>query len=219
MFAVFFLYGVTEHLISADPADHSTQELLEYYGSVPAAVLSLFMTISGGIDWVDVMRPLQAIHWIYQLLFTMYVFVMVIGVLNVVMGAFVAATAEISKRDREALVKAEMEEQQAYTRKIKTFFQEADRDRSGVLSWGEFKQHLKIPKVSAYFRALESDVSQAPLTISCPGLQPAMMQGGLAEALVLWGWRGADTRMRRWRGRKCGTLGSFQALMEGALRE
>eukprot|EP00415_Alexandrium_ostenfeldii_P002421 UN2421 len=77
------------------------------------------------------------------------------------MGAFVAATAEISKRDREALVKAEMEEQQAYTRKIKTFFQEADRDRSGMLSWGEFKQHLKIPKVSAYFRALELDVSQA----------------------------------------------------------
>mmetsp|Transcript_33643 Transcript_33643/g.50201 ORF Transcript_33643/g.50201 Transcript_33643/m.50201 type:complete len:163 (+) Transcript_33643:2-490(+) len=77
------------------------------------------------------------------------------------MGAFVAATAEISSRDRDVLVKNEMQNQQMYMKKIKTFFQEADRDRSGLLSWNEFREHLKIPKVSAYFRALELDVSQA----------------------------------------------------------
>jgi len=161
MFAIVFLYGVTEHLRDSDGTHQVTQDLLEFYGDVPTAVLSLFMTISGGVDWHDAMRPLKAVHWIYQPLFAFYVFLMVIGVLNVVMGAFVAATAEISKRDRDALVKAEMDEQQAYTRKIKTFFNEADKDRSGLLSWGEFKEHLKIPKVSAYFRALELDVSQA----------------------------------------------------------
>eukprot|EP00969_Alexandrium_andersonii_P111266 4912772-Alexandrium_andersonii.AAC.1 len=81
------------------------------------------------------MEPLVDVHWTFQPLFTFYVFVMVIGVMNVVMGAFVAATAEIAKRDRDVLVKNEMREFQTYTEKIRTFFGEADKDKSGLLSW------------------------------------------------------------------------------------
>lgn len=164
IFAILFLYGVTEHFSTAESAGADPKlkdDLLHYYGSVPTSIGTLFMTISGGVDWQDVMLPLKAVHWTYQPLFIFYVFLMVIGVLNVVMGAFVAATAEIANRDKDALVKAEIQQLQVYTQRIKSFFQDADRDKSGMLSWGEFEEHLKVPTVSAYFRTLELDVSQA----------------------------------------------------------
>lgn len=161
MFALLFLYGVTEHVTSMNPDDPLTVELLKYFGSVPRACNSLFMTISGGVDWEAVVSPLEEIHWIYQPTFTLYVFLMSIGVLNVVMGAFVTATAEIAKTDRELIVKNEITQMQTYTQKIRAFFEEADKDKSGMLSWAEFRDHLKVPKVQAYFQALELDVSQA----------------------------------------------------------
>merc|ERR1712032_1508758 len=46
-------------------------------------------------------------------------------------------------------------------RRIVTFFEEADKDHSGMLSWEEFKTYLQNSKVKAYFQALELDVSQA----------------------------------------------------------
>merc|ERR1711972_77013 len=63
--------------------------------------------------------------------------------------------------DREALVKYELRQWQVYTERIKTFFQEADLDKSGTLSWEEFRAHLENQKVRAYFQTLDLDVSQA----------------------------------------------------------
>uniref|UniRef100_A0A7S4RIZ9 EF-hand domain-containing protein n=1 Tax=Alexandrium monilatum TaxID=311494 RepID=A0A7S4RIZ9_9DINO len=162
MFGISFLHGITEHITEDGALQGRDREiLLHYFGSVPTACHSLFMALTGGVDWEDVVQPLTRIHWGYNLLFTFYIFFMVIGVLNIVMGTFVAATTDICSRDRDALVKHEMEKQEIYMKKIKTFFHEADKDKSGRLSWSEFKEHLKLPKVSAYFRALELDVSQA----------------------------------------------------------
>lgn len=163
VFSIIFLYGVTEQIRSDRPSNDEMAVLLGLYGSVPRASTTLFMTISGGIDWRDAVSPLRSLSWMFEPLFNFYVFFMVIGVLNVVVGAFVAATAEISSRDRDYLVKNEMTQMDAYGKKVKTFFKEADKDHSGQLSWEEFKDYLKIPKVSAYFRSLELDVSQAHL--------------------------------------------------------
>merc|ERR1712039_578258 len=98
---------------------------------------------------------------IYVPIFIFYVFVMHFGVLNVVIGTFVATATEIAAKDREALVKYELRQWQVYTERIKTFFQEADLDKSGTLSWDEFKAHLGNHKVRAYFQTLDLDVSQA----------------------------------------------------------
>jgi len=160
-FAVCFLNGVTEYF--RDGAGNAEEEatVVRMYGSVWLAMVTLFMCISGGIDWQDAMDPLVNVHWVYEPIFVYFIFFMFFGVLNIVVGAFVTATAEISKKDRELLVSAELEAVEEYTKKIKGFFAEADTDMSGMLSWDEFENHLKNPKVSAYFASLELDVSNA----------------------------------------------------------
>jgi len=83
------------------------------------------------------------------------------GVLNVVVGTFVATATEIASKDREAFVKAELRSWELSTCRIKTFFHEADVDKSGTLSWEEFRNHLQNPTVRAYFNGIGLDVSQA----------------------------------------------------------
>mmetsp|Transcript_55171 Transcript_55171/g.159771 ORF Transcript_55171/g.159771 Transcript_55171/m.159771 type:complete len:836 (+) Transcript_55171:129-2636(+) len=163
MFAVFFLNGVSEHYRTTGGLTEDTlsQELNTHYGSMKAAMVTLFMTISGGIDWTDAMRPLVQLSWMYEPVFLFYIFFMFFAVLNVVVGTFVATTSEISSKDRDMMVKAELIKWEGYAKKIKEFFKEADTDKSGMLSWEEFEAHLQNSKVRAYFQALELDVTQA----------------------------------------------------------
>jgi len=158
-FAVFFLVGVKEQYknTSAD-----TQLLLKmYYGTLPEAILSLFASICGGADWLDVMKPLRDLGWLFQLGFVLYIFFMTFGVMNIVIGTFVDQAWEVSQRDREATIARELSKTKEYATNLRRFFFEADKDKSGMLSWEEFQKHLDDDRVKAYFQTLELDVSQA----------------------------------------------------------
>jgi len=165
LFAVFFLDGATE-FVRDNPLDRAgpiALQLEENFGSVMRAMICLFMTISGGIDWKDATTPLRSVHWSYEPIFVFYAFVMLFGVLNVVVATFVENTAQISRKDKEAMVFNEMRRVTEYAECIKAFFHDADTDKSGMLSWEEFERHLDDNRVKAYFQALELDVSEAHL--------------------------------------------------------
>jgi len=162
IFAVFFLLAVHDHTLGGNVRDSATeQNLLDLYGSLYKCVVTLFATISGGIDWYDALRPLRALSWLYELVFLTYIFFMFFGVLNVVIGAFVAATAEAGNKDREAVISSQMNDLVRYTKKLKGVFMDADSDGSGTLSWEEFKDYLQHPKVKAYFQSFGLKVSEA----------------------------------------------------------
>mmetsp|Transcript_41194 Transcript_41194/g.104766 ORF Transcript_41194/g.104766 Transcript_41194/m.104766 type:complete len:633 (+) Transcript_41194:111-2009(+) len=165
LFAVFFLDGATEFVRDhpLERTGHIAVQLEENFGSVMRAMICLFMTISGGIDWKDATTPLRSVHWSYEPIFVFYAFVMLFGVLNVVVATFVENTAQISRKDKEAMVFNEMRRVTEYAECIKAFFHDADTDKSGMLSWEEFERHLDDNRVKAYFQALELDVSEAHL--------------------------------------------------------
>mmetsp|Transcript_102133 Transcript_102133/g.324506 ORF Transcript_102133/g.324506 Transcript_102133/m.324506 type:complete len:691 (-) Transcript_102133:77-2149(-) len=161
-FAIFFLHGVTDYFTNPEHADPELHRNLDkYYGTVPDALLSLFMGICGGIDWIELMEPLSRVSWAYGVMFLFYIFFMVFGVLNVVMASFVDSASQISRKDRELVTQNEMERQKQYAQNIRRFFHEADVDKTGTLSWEEFQQYLQNDKVQAYFQSFELDVTQA----------------------------------------------------------
>eukprot|EP00930_Biecheleria_cincta_P071484 TRINITY_DN58994_c0_g1_i1.p1 TRINITY_DN58994_c0_g1~~TRINITY_DN58994_c0_g1_i1.p1 ORF type:complete len:696 (+),score=132.23 TRINITY_DN58994_c0_g1_i1:144-2231(+) len=160
LFAIFILNGVTEHY-RALPDGADVSELAKYWGGVIRAMTSLFKSISGGMDWDDLLSPLRDVDWFYEPVFCFYVFFMLIGVLNVIVATFVENTAQVARNDKEANVKAELSRVKEYSRNIKKFFAEADHDRSGHLTWDEFEAYLENDEVKAYFQTLELDVSEA----------------------------------------------------------
>lgn len=161
-FAIFFMHGVTEYFKFDERTDSSLDvDLVEKYGTLHHALLSLFMAISGGIDWTELLAPLAKLGWVYGFVFFSYIFFMVFGVLNVVMASFVDSATQISRKDRELVTRNEIEKNQQYAQHIRRFFHEADTDGTGTLSWEEFEEYLQNDKVQAYFQSFELDVSQA----------------------------------------------------------
>jgi len=160
-FAIFFLNGVAEEFRTGDLDEGIRGDLATNYGSLAKALLSLFMGISGGVDWIELHQPLAEIHWSYGIVFLVYIFFMIFGVLNVVMATFVDSASQISRRDRELVTQNEMEKITQYARNVQRFFHEADVDGTGTLSLEEFEKYLGDEKVQAYFQSFELDVTQA----------------------------------------------------------
>jgi len=173
-FSVVFVTAAGDHLAEQwkQHANVTTEEghmhianssLVAYYGPVPAALLSLFMAISGGDDWNNIRTPLLTTDngWLYGMIFTFYIFFMVFGVLNVVVGTFVETAADVARRDQDAIIEANLSQVREYARNIRKFFKDADKDKSGLLSFAEFESHLADERVKAYFTSLDLDVSQA----------------------------------------------------------
>lgn len=162
-FAIIFLHGVTDHIKNEANARRGKffDETRELYGTLPNALVSLFMGICGGKDWSELLDPLMDIGGLYGVLFVFYIFFVVFGVLNVVTSIFVDSAQQVSKRDRDIVTQHELSQNKAYAKNIRNFFFEADKDGSGTLSWEEFENYLQDEKVQAYFGTLGLDVSQA----------------------------------------------------------
>jgi len=166
LFTVCFMHGATVYLQEGNDGiidGKQVRELLEtFYGSLPCAMLTLLMAVSGGDDWINFIQPLGVIHPLYQALFAFYVFFVVIGVVNVVTSAFVQRSVELSRLDRDLLIQGEMVSQEAWAEEMRGIFEEVDADNSGQITWEEFRQFMENPQVQAYFATQQLDTSDAP---------------------------------------------------------
>lgn len=161
--AVVILHGASDHFqqVGFEADDLTSEYIRTLYGGIYTAMVTLFMAISGGADWGELMWPLTQISKLYGPFFIAYIFFLYFGVINVVVGACVATTADIAAKDREACAENEVAKIELYTKKVQQFFKEADEDNSGTLTWDEFERHMDNKKVKGYFQSLDIDVSQA----------------------------------------------------------
>lgn len=163
LFNVFFMNAAASHIteVGAHSTDPTTKDMMKFFGGTTRSFTTLFMIITGGVDWWEVHQPLEAVHTVYGMCLLFYVFAMQFGVLNIVVGTFVASSSDVVAKDRDALVKSQMNQHEVLTNRIRTFFTEADTDGSNTLTWEEFQEHLQTTEVKAYFRSLDLDVNQA----------------------------------------------------------
>ena len=90
VFAVLFAQAVDSYMTNGDPAipTHDLQVLNMYYGSLGRTMLHLFMSIAGGISWVELVGPLEKISIAWVLLFLFFISFTYFAVLNVVTAVF-----------------------------------------------------------------------------------------------------------------------------------
>jgi len=132
-----------------------------WYGSVWTTMYTLLAAITGGIDWQEAVVPLDHISRLYRGLWSFYVVFVVIGVLNVLTGIFVERACELSGLDRDLVVQSEMKRNESFLVEMKCIFEEADEDRSGTITWQEFKKYMENPRIQAYFATKQLDAFDA----------------------------------------------------------
>lgn len=160
VFSIFFMHSVMEHFKANIPSVEN-KNMVDSFGTVYSAMISLFKAISGGKDWHELYVPLAETGSLTGGTFIFYIFFVVFGVLNVVTGAFVDSMRLVSEKDHDTVVDAEMKKVDTFRKDVTKMFLDADMDASGTLSWDEFEQHLQDERVGAFFRSLQIDTSQA----------------------------------------------------------
>jgi len=156
LFAVIITVHVANHIRSHGDVDPS---LILYYGSLGDSMVSLFMATTGGVDWSELLRPLQDVHYaFYTVFFIFYVVFTVFGVMNVLTAVFVDAASHVSELDRDLLVQEHMEKTSARAGILRKLFREADTDNSNTVSLAEFQDHLQNDEVVAHLKVLELDI-------------------------------------------------------------
>lgn len=165
-----FMYGCAIFILQQVLSFHKDEEmagrardtgLMNTFDTVMNTMQLLFMCICGGVNWGEVYLDLDRVSWFVSIIFLVYIFFVMFGVLNVVTGAFVDSMRLVSQRDQDYAIEEELKCTNRFRTDVTKIFEEADADDSGTLCWEEFEAHLVDERVKAYFKSLELDTSEA----------------------------------------------------------
>jgi len=142
-------------------AQTDVEGLVTYYGGLPTTMMTLFLTVSGGLEWSIAAAPVQKLGMHYDVIWTLYIAFMMFGLLNVLTGIFVDSAMNAMNTDRDNLIQTHVEERQSFINAIAAVFASSDTDGTGQLSEADMNVILENPNVVAYFNALGVDTTEA----------------------------------------------------------
>jgi len=166
VFAVLFVQAVVDFKEEAaflDLGQREAEGIERYFSSVLMTMLSLFMSIAGGVSWEDVVMPLMAISWVWVGCFIFYVSFTYFAVLNVVTAVFCQSAIESAQNDHVNVVQSILANKEAHKQKVGQLFNQlgaADSEGSGI-TLAMFEEKINSPEVREYFSAMGLDIWDA----------------------------------------------------------
>ncbi|CAE7229683.1 cac, partial [Symbiodinium pilosum] len=138
-----------------------TVALLTLFGDLQLSIHTLFMSIAGGLSWVEATNALQQVGWMWVYIFCCYVAFCVFAVLNVMTGVFCNSAIKGAEKDQEMATQALMVDKHRLKEGLTKLFKEMDVNGDGSVSYKEFKNCLEDERVKTLFEALELGAGDA----------------------------------------------------------
>eukprot|EP00929_Paragymnodinium_shiwhaense_P087513 TRINITY_DN47673_c0_g1_i1.p1 TRINITY_DN47673_c0_g1~~TRINITY_DN47673_c0_g1_i1.p1 ORF type:complete len:975 (+),score=238.62 TRINITY_DN47673_c0_g1_i1:122-3046(+) len=161
LFAIIFTQAATEEFQAQTLDDASYAIMVEYYPTVIVTVMTLFLSITGGVNWADVAKPLGQLSVIYLMLFTLYIVFASFAVMNVVTGVFCQGAIESAEADQDEVIETQLNSLDEYAERLRKLFEDIDSGQSGSITLPDFEKYIKEDRVKAYFHALDLQVHEA----------------------------------------------------------
>merc|ERR1712136_295705 len=123
--AMIFLHGVALYISEASAVNPNIDDMRTFFGSLPLTMLTLFMSVAGGIDWWVVITLLQEVSEVYACVFILYVVISQLAVLNVISAIFVGDAMETTRMDNDLRMQVDMEETKLAIQTLAEMFERA----------------------------------------------------------------------------------------------
>jgi len=163
VFGILFVQAVTDH--RRDPLSRMTPEETDaadnYFGNLWKSMLSLYMSITGGVSWEQLLVPLHAVSPLWVFVFLFYVSFTYFAVLNVVTGVFCQSAIDSAQSDHDAVLQSILANKQAHIEKIRYLFNEIDAEEVGVITYQMFQDKVTTKEVQTYFESIDLDIWDA----------------------------------------------------------
>merc|ERR1719382_611487 len=126
---IVFAFGVILTQAASDHTQGGTQiddeGLVSYYGDLYRSMLSLWMAVSGGINWHELTAPLEETgNTTWMMLFLLYITFVYFFVLNVVTGVFCQNAIEGAQQDLDLTIETQLKEKQVYVDRLMLLLRE-----------------------------------------------------------------------------------------------
>jgi hypothetical protein len=149
--------GIVFTQFATDPIASQQTNMKKYWGSLGSSMLVLFQAISGGLDWTDIMEPMQNAFGLPMAVgFLVYIAFAMLVMLNLVTGTFVHSAQENMKviHDMDLI------------NRVREICMSTDSDRSGEITWEEFQSQTHTPHMIQYMKAVDLHYTEARLLFS-----------------------------------------------------
>ena len=160
-FGVIFLNGAADYTAEASMGDQNVVQFKLFFSHLPMTLLTLFMCITGGINWWEVQQLFLDMSLAYAFVFVLFVLVTLLAAMNVITGIFVTDAVQMARLDSEMKVQQEMDENRYYLQNLKEFFQQMDAPEHGTITLEDFTTQMERQEVRMNSAMLGLDVSDA----------------------------------------------------------
>jgi len=127
--------------------------------SIGRGMFTMFLSVTGGVDWYAVVQPLLNVSVLYAFIFIVYIIFVVFGVFNVLNAVFVESV--LTNRDKDLLIQTEQAKTRMFMKDLAELFREGDKNNDGHFSKDELAEHCRNPRFCAYLATHALDSSDA----------------------------------------------------------
>jgi len=132
-----------------------------YWGSLGSSIMSLFMSIYGGMDWESAYRPLESVGVPAALIFLLFIVFELFCVLNVITGIFCQNAIDTYLQDTQNVIDAHLAEKQKMVDTLTEIFQGWDTQGIGLCSAAEFEARIQDKNLRNLLRSMDVDTRDA----------------------------------------------------------
>mmetsp|Transcript_39869 Transcript_39869/g.110819 ORF Transcript_39869/g.110819 Transcript_39869/m.110819 type:complete len:429 (+) Transcript_39869:1637-2923(+) len=154
--ALYLEDDISGHLnLAAEAGTLAYKDFEDNWNGIPAAMLSLIYSISGGKDWADLASPFWTINRSTGCAYVMFVLLTVFGLLNILVGVFVQEAGELAAWDRDLAVEDLTEKRTAMEEEVAELFVTIAPEGADSVSMEDFSCALADERIKSRFEALE----------------------------------------------------------------
>jgi hypothetical protein len=151
IFAIFFVQGITTYLEDSTSVDEKLLASFQNdFGSVSNTMLSLFMSVTGGQDWVEFHSTVAAVGASYNFLFVFFIGFSSIAFLNVITGVFAEKALSLASPTNDELMVRRKEKEMRDAKELLSLLHQVLGSCISSLNTEAFEHLLSHPEVVKY---------------------------------------------------------------------
>eukprot|EP00434_Breviolum_minutum_P032179 symbB.v1.2.028460.t1/scaffold3020.1/size65267/3 len=147
--------GAVEAYRYQDGLADCPQDLTKFWASVGDSMLTLYLSITGGLSWEEALRPLQKVNPLAVISLLVYITITIFAVLNVVTGVFCNTAIESARAHKDIAIMKQMHKHEAQVQSLREIFNEIDNGHTSVVSLKQLKEALQSKKLASFMHSMD----------------------------------------------------------------